>query len=149
MKKLLLIVLPLLILLGAGGGAAYYMFFMKEETVEAEPEPPPPPPDPELVALEPITVPVIRQGSVRKFVLLKITLQLKDQEGKEMAIVAMPRIRDESIRALHSYFASVPLDAPLSIPSIRKRLRRVVTASIGSAPLIKVLIEGIFEKRAG
>ncbi|MDJ0683330.1 MAG: hypothetical protein QNJ84_01370 [Alphaproteobacteria bacterium] len=149
MKKLLLILIPVLLLLGGGGAVVYFLYLKDELAANSEPEPPPPPPPPLLVPLESITIPVIRQGSIKKFVLLKITLQVKHQEGKELAIVAMPRIRDHSIRALHSFFASVPVDAPISIVSLKNRLRKVAAESIGTEPLVDVLIEGIYEKRGG
>lgn len=150
MKKLLLIVVPVLLLLGSGGGAAYYWFFiLNAEEEVAEPEPPPPPPDPELVPMDSLTIPVIRQGIVQKYVLLKVTLQLSDQDGKDMTLQVMPRIKDETYRELHSYFAAAPLDAPISIVAIKKRLRKVAVRNIGSSHLVDVLIEGIYEKRGG
>ena len=150
MKKLLLIVLPVLLLLGSAGGGAYYWFVLRVAAEEpAEPEPPPPPPDPELVQLDSITIPVIRQGAVQKYVLLKVTLQLADQDGKELALQVMPRIKDETYRALHAYFAAAPLDRPISIVALKNRLKKVAVRNIGSGPLVDVLIEGIYEKRGG
>ena len=148
MKKLLLIVIPVLLLFGSAGGAAYYWFVLKDASEEmAEPEPPPPPPDPELVQLDSLTIPVIRQGAVQKYILLKITLQLKDQDWKELALLVMPRIKEQTYLSLHDYFSAAPLDQPISIVAIKRRLRRVVEKSIGSENLVDVLIEGIYEKR--
>ena len=150
MKKLFLIVVPILLLLGGAGGGAYYWFVILpagEQT--AEPEPPPPPPDPELVQLDQMRIPVIRQGAVQKYVILKVTLQLADQDGKELAMQVMPRIKDETYHALHSYFSATPLDAPISIVAIKKRLRKVAVRNVGKGPLVDVLIEGIYEKRGG
>ncbi len=148
MKKLLLIIIPILLLLGSAGGAAYYWFVLKDATGEAEvAEPPPPPPDPELVQLDSLTIPVIRNGSVQKYILLKITLQLMDQDGKELALRVMPRIKEETYISLHDYFSAAPLDQPISIVAIKRRLRKIAEKNIGSENLVDVLIEGIYEKR--
>lgn len=148
MKKLFLIIIPVLLLFGSAGGAAYYWFVLKDATEEiAEPEPPPPPPDPELVPLDSLTIPVIRQGAVQKYILLKITLQVMDQDGKELAIQVMPRINEETFLSLHDYFAAAPLDQPISIVAIKRRLRKIAEKNIGSQNLVDVLIEGIYEKR--
>ncbi|WP_425405127.1 hypothetical protein [Hwanghaeella sp.] len=148
MKKLLLIIIPVLLLFGTAGGAAYYWFVLKDATEEpAEPEPPPPPPDPELVQLESLTIPVIRQGTVKKYILLKITLQVMDQDGKELANQVMPRIKEETYLSLHDYFSAAPLDQPISIVAIKRRLRKIAEKNIGSENLVDVLIEGIYEKR--
>ncbi len=150
MKKILLIVIPVLLLFGSAGGAAYYWFFLKDADPEmAEPEPPPPPPDPELVPMDSLTIPVIRQGTIKKYILLKITLQLADQDGKDLALKVMPRIKDETYRALHAYFAAAPLDEPISIVAMKRRLRKVAEKNLGSENLVDVLIEGIYEKRGG
>lgn len=148
MKKLLLIIIPILLLFGTAGGAAYYWFVLKDAGDEmAEPEPPPPPPDPELVQLDSLTIPVIRQGAVKKYILLKITLQVADQDGKEFALQVMPRIKEETYLSLHDYFSAAPLDQPISIVAIKRRLQKVVAKNIGSENLVDVLIEGIYEKR--
>ena len=149
MKKIL-ILLIVVILLSGGGFGAYYWFVLKDQQeVAAEPEPPPPPPPPQLVPIEPMTIPVIRQGSVRKYVLLKLTLQLVDQDFKDKAIVAMPRIKDQAFRDLHAFFAAVPVDNPISITAIKRRMRKVAAKNIGSEGVIDVLVEGIYEKRGG
>lgn len=148
MKKLLLIIIPVLLLFGTAGGAAYYWFVLKDAAEgPAEPEPPPPPPDPELVQLDSLTIPVIRQGAVRKYILLKITLQVVDQDGKELATLVMPRIKEETYLSLHEYFSAAPLDQPISIVAIKRRLRKIVEKNIGASNLVDVLIEGIYEKR--
>lgn len=148
MKKIIFIIIPVLLLLGSAGGAAYYWFVLKDAAPEnAAPEPPPPPPDPELVPLDSLTIPVIRNGAVQKYILLKITLQLMDQEGKELALRVMPRIKEETYISLHDYFSAAPLDQPISIVAIKRRLRKIAERNVGSDRLVDVLIEGIYEKR--
>lgn len=149
MKKFL--ILFVLVLLLAGGGFAAYVFLVPggDEILASEPEPPPPPPEPMLVPIDPMTIPVIRQGTVRKYVLLKLTLQLTDQDSKERAMVAMPRIKDETFRNMHAYFAGVPVDAPVSLAAIKRRIRTVAEQSLGKDSIVDVLVEGVYEKRSG
>ena len=149
MKKLILIVLPLLLLLAGGGGAAYYFLILAPAQENAEPEPPPPPPDPVLVELDGMTIPVIRQGSVRKYILVEVTLQVKDQEARQLARSVMPRLKDQMYSAMHKYFASLPLDAPISTNTIKKYIHKIAEKNLGPENFNRVLIEGVFEKKGG
>ena len=149
MKKLILIVLPLLLLLGGGGGAAYYFLVMKPAEETAEPEPPPPPVDPVLVEIDAMTIPVIRQGSVRKYVMVKVTFQVIDQDARQLTLTVMPRIKDQIYSALHRYFASIPLDAPISTQTIKKYISIIAEKNLGAENFNRVLIEGVYEKQGG
>ena len=149
MKKLLLFGIPLLLLLGVGGAGAYYFLYLEPGAETAEPEPPPPPADPILLAMDPMTIPVIRQGAVRKYVLVKLTLQVSDADARTLAAAVMPRIKDEAYTALHRYFASIPLDAPISTRAIKNRVSKIVLRNIGSEAFQRVLIEGVYEKQGG
>ena len=149
MKKLILIVLPLLLLLGGGGGGAYYFFVLKPAEENAEPEPPPPPPDPVLVEIDAMTIPVIRQGSVRKYVLVKVTLQVTDQDARQLARTVMPRLKDQMYSALHKYLASLPLDAAISTQTIKKYISKIALKNLGEENFNRVLIEGVYEKQGG
>lgn len=149
MKKFIFIVLPLLLLLGGGGGAAYYYFVLKPAEETAEPEPPPPPTDPVLVEIDAMTIPVIRQGSVRKYVLVKVTLQVVDRDTRQLALTVMPRVKDEMYSALHKYFASIPLDSPISTQTIKRAIAKIARKNLGAENFNRVLIEGVYEKQGG
>lgn len=146
---MILIVLPLLLLLGGGGGAAYYFLMMKPAEETAEPEPPPPPVDPVLVEIDAMTIPVIRQGSVRKYVMVKVTFQVADQDARQLTLTVMPRIKDQMYSALHRYFASIPLDAPISTQTIKKFISKIAVKNLGAENFNRVLIEGVYEKQGG
>jgi len=149
MKKIVLIVLPLLLLLG-GGGAGYYFMVLKPAAEEtAEPEPPPPPANPVLVEIDAMTIPVIRQGSVRKYVLVKVTLQVADRDARQLALTVMPRVKDQIYSALHKYFASIPLDSPISTQTIKRRIAKIARKNLGAENFNRVLIEGVYEKQGG
>lgn len=149
MKKLILIVLPLLLLLGGGGAGAYYFLVLKPAEQNAEPEPPPPPPDPVLVEIDAMTIPVIRQGSVRKYILVKVTLQVLDQDARQLTRTVMPRLKDQMYSAMHKYFASLPLDAPISTNTLKKYISKIARKNIGEENFNRVLIEGVYEKQGG
>lgn len=144
MKKLILIVLVLLLLAGGGGGA-YWWFFMRaaDETADA----PPPPPEPAVfVEMDALTIPVIRGGAVAKYVLLKLSLQVEDEGARQEVIDRMPRLQDAFLRDLHGYFASIPLDSPLNVRTVKRRLKRVCDRFVGAGVVQEVLIQGAFEK---
>lgn len=148
MKKIVLIVIPLLLLLG-GGGAAYFFLVLKPAEETAEPEPPPPPTNPVLVEIDAMTIPVIRQGSVRKYVLVKVTLQVVDRDARQLALTVMPRVKDQMYSALHKYFASIPLDAPISTQTIKRYIAKIARKNLGAENFNRVLIEGVYEKQGG
>ncbi|MEQ8449983.1 MAG: hypothetical protein RIB97_09895 [Nitratireductor sp.] len=145
MKKLILIVLILLLLAGGGGGA-YWWFFMRGADGAAAPEPPPPEPA-VFVEMEALTIPVIRGGAVAKYVLLKVSLEVEDEGAREAVVERMPRLKDAFLRDLHAYFASIPLDSPLNVRTVKTRLKRVADGIVGRGVVREVLIQGAFEKK--
>ena len=145
MKKLILIVV-LLLLLAGGGGGAYWWFFMRGGDPAAEEAPPPPEPA-VFVEMEPLTIPVIRGGAVAKYVLLKLSLEVEDAGAQQEVEERMPRLKDAFLRDLHAYFASIPLDSPLNVRTVKKRLQRVCDRTVGPGVVQEVLLQGAFEKK--
>ena len=146
MKKLIVIALVALLLLGGGGGA--YWWFMLRGAAEdvAEEAEEAPPPAPVYVDLAPLTVPVIRGGAVKRYVLLKVTLEVADEAAKATVEERMPLVMDRCLRALHKHFASIPVDAPLNVRTVKKRLRAAAGEVVAPALIEAVLIQGAFEK---
>ncbi len=147
MKKLIIIALGVLLLLGGGGGA-YWWFMLRgaAEDPAAQAEEAPPAPEPVYIDLAPLTVPVIRGGAVKRYVLLKVTLEVADEAAKATVEERMPLIMDRCLRALHKYFASVPVDAPLNVRAVKKRLRAAAGDVLAPDTIKAVLIQGAFEK---
>jgi flagellar FliL protein len=149
MKKLVIILILLLLLGGGLGGGAYWWFFMDGASLvlgDAEPEP-----EPEIpriyVEMNALTIPVIRGGAVAKYILLQISLEVPDESAREEVIDRMPRLQDAFLRDLHAYFASIPLDSPLNVRTVKQRLQRIADRKVGAGIVDEVLIQGAFEKK--
>ncbi|MCR9219585.1 MAG: hypothetical protein NXI21_05100 [Alphaproteobacteria bacterium] len=147
MKKLLIFGLLGLLLLGGGGGA-YWWFMLRDAGEEAAEAEPPPQDPPVFLELDSLTIPVIRSGSIVKYVLLKITLEVEDQGARDEVVDRMPRLKDAFLRDLHDYFASIPLDSPVNVRTVKQRLQRVADRQAGPGVVKDVLIQGAFEKRS-
>lgn len=147
MKKLLIFGLLGLLLLGGGGGA-YWWFMMRDAGEEAAEAEPPPQDPPVFLELDSLTIPVIRSGSIARYVLLKITLEVEDQGARDEVVDRMPRLKDAFLRDLHDYFASIPLDSPVNVRTVKQRLQRVADRQAGPGVVKDVLIQGAFEKKS-
>ena len=144
MKKII-IILVVLLLLGGGGGAAYFFLFMQDEEEMVEVAPLPEALD--TVPLSALSIPVIRQGRVAKYVMIKVELELMAGVSGEKILLAEPRLRDSCLRELHDYFASIPVEAPINIRTVKKRLMRAVRDVLGNESITEVLIQGVYEKK--
>ncbi|RED53370.1 hypothetical protein [Aestuariispira insulae] len=147
MKKLIIIMLILILLLGGGGGGAYYYLYVmnapEENVVEEAPLPPPP----EFEEMDSISIPVIRNGRVMKFVLLKTALELVDSDAREKVERYRPRLKDAYLRELHDYFSTVPVDKPINVRAVTARLMRASRHVLGRGVVTDILIQGVYEKK--
>lgn len=146
MKKVILILIILLVLGGGGGGTYYYMFMMEPEEIKPEDLPPPPPPV-FLKGMEGLTVPVIRNGQVVKFILINVTIELEDEIYVDLAESYIPKLQDQFLRSAHEYFAGTPIEKPISIRAVTKRLKRIAVKTLGTKVVKDVFIEGVFERK--
>src|SRR5690606_6124086 len=97
MKRRILLILPLLLLLLAGAGA-YALFGGGEAVAEVEVRDSPEPGI--FVDLDTISLPVFRDGRVRRLIGLAITIELAPGEDPERVAAALPRIEDAYITEL-------------------------------------------------
>jgi flagellar protein FliL len=91
--KLAIIIVVVLVLLG-GGGAAMWFLVLKEDTEEVAPK------EPEPIAatfleLDALNVPVIQDGKIQRYILLRVTLDMRDDEVRTLALSYMPKLRDK------------------------------------------------------
>jgi flagellar basal body-associated protein FliL len=143
--KLIIIIVVVLVLV-AGGGAATWFFVLGDPSAEAEEEVAPPV-DPVFVTLETLSVHVIRGGGVQKYIVLDVTLEVRDLAIKTLAENKMPKLRDVFINALNEYFTNLPsLKGTLNVPHIKKRLLKHSEKALGKDAVIDVLVQGVFER---
>ena len=149
MKRL--IVAGLAVLLIAGGGAAAWFFFLKAAPGDNVRDVHDTAGKPEFLDIDSLSVPVIRDGRVQKYVLLRLTLEMKDAKAKNIAKDAMPLVKDTFLNDLHGYFADQPpsengVDG-IDVRVVKARLMRVSDRLFGPGMVVNVLIQGAFERQ--
>jgi flagellar basal body-associated protein FliL len=141
--KLIIIIVAVIVIV-AGGGAATWFFVLADPDAKDEP---PPVVDPIFLELETLSVHVIRGGGVQKYIVLDITLEMRDAGAKSLAEQKMPKLRDVFIGALNEYFTNLPsLKGGLNVSHIKKRLLRHSEKALGKDAVIDVLVQGVFER---
>lgn len=140
-----LIIILVGVVLALGGGAAWYFLFrdvdgkVAEEVVM--------PADPLFVVMEPLSMHVIRGGGVQKYIVLNLTLEMRDAESKALAENKMPKLRDVFIDAMTRYYANLPsLDDGVNVKAVKSRLIEASGSAIGNDRIIDVLIQSVFER---
>ncbi|MTI09625.1 hypothetical protein [Curvivirga aplysinae] len=148
MKKIL-IILIILLLLGGGGGAAYFFLFMGDDadTPPVPEELPPPPPPVFLDGMEGLTIPVIRNGQVVKFILINVAVELTEEQYVPLAQSYIPKLQDQFLRSTHAYFAGMPIEKPVNVRAIANRLKKIAKETLGTKVVKDVFVEGIFERK--
>ena len=144
MKVIIIIVVVVLIVIGGGGAAWYFLFRDSEQTALEEIAGPA---DPEFLKMETLSVHVIRGGGVRKYIIIDITLEMRDSAARSLADQKMPKIRDVFIGALNEYFTNLPsMKAGLNMKRIKQRLLENSAKAVGKNAVRDVLIQGLFER---
>ena len=106
--------------------------------------------DPEFVPIPSLSVPIIREGRVEKYVFLTVTLEMIDSDAKDVAELYVPRIKDAFFRSLFAYFGSLRPGTPgMNIRSVKARLMHAGKRAIGDNKIKAVLIQNAFEQDAG
>ena len=149
MKKKLIIVIVLLLALG-GGGAGAYMVLTKgdAEAVDLEAVA-----DslgnkvPEFVELDPLIVPVIREGRVSQHLTVSIIVQVDSDPKVDLISAARRQLLDGYLTELHALYSHrIVQDNPDPIPLLRKRLLTVSRELLGKETVDRVLVTVIGRK---
>lgn len=143
--KLVIIIVVIVVLLLGGGGAWYFLFRDVDATPKKEVVMPP---DPIFVKMDPLNMDVIRGGVVQKYIVLKMTLEMRDEESEKIAENNMAKIRDVFISAINEYYANLPsLKDPVNVKAVKSRLLEASARAIGEGRVKSVLIQGVFEHK--
>ena len=149
MKKKLIIVIVLLLMLG-GGGAGAYMILTKgdAEAVDLQEVA-----DslgnkvPEFVELDPLIVPVIREGRVSQHLTVSIIVQVDSDPKVDLIYAARRQLLDGYLTELHALYSHrIVQDNPDPIPLLRKRLLTVSRELLGQETVDRVLVTVIDRK---
>ncbi len=145
--KLIIILIVIVVLAIGGGGVWFFMFRDVDAPVEEVVEMPP---DPIFVALEPLSMHVLRGGGVRKYIVLNMTLEMRDEEARALAENKMPKLRDVFIGSMNEYYSNLPsLEDSVNVTAVKKRLIEASTKAIGDGRVTGVLIQSVFERDGG
>ena len=149
MKKRLIIIIVLLLVLG-GGGAGAYMFLAKGDAEAVGLE------DvavslsnevPEFVELDPLIVPVIREGRVSQHLTVSIIVQVDSDPKVDLIYAARRQLLDGYLTELHALYSHrIVQDNPDPIPLLRKRLLTVSRKLLGKEVVDQVLVTVIDRK---
>ena len=105
------------------------------------------PPGPIFLKLETFSLHVIRDGGVRKYIVLNLTLELRDADSKALAEQKMPKLRDVFIASINEYFTNLPsLKNSVNMKTVKRRLRNISAKAIGKGRVIGVLVQSVFER---
>jgi len=151
MKKLA-ILLVLLLLLGGAGGAGWWFFLREQpeagsaEAVEEE----------SLIRatrvlrLDPIILPVIREGQVMLHVTVVVVIELvKAVPLTELRVFSQP-LRDSMLSELHGMYAiRYVQERGYDLPMVRERLSQAAERVLGAGSVNRVMLEDVNKRALG
>ncbi|MBF0128869.1 MAG: hypothetical protein HQL33_02635 [Alphaproteobacteria bacterium] len=155
MKRVIVIVVLLLILL-LGTGVflvlsnlvpqtllPYLTFLPPSMTAPAE-EKPPPPVRKTLVQMDPLTVPLIREGKLRGQVAFELQLEVKHSDHERIR-QEMARIRDVYLNELADFLPDHMAGRRTpDLILVKARLMRVSDKEFGKGTILRILLDNIF-----
>lgn len=158
MKKIIIIVVVILLL--AGGGAAAFFFLQQKETSTAAGEAgeagqeqaagdAKKKGDPNYLDMENLAIPVIRNRRIEKHVILKVSLEMMDDDALEESKPYMPRLKDAFIKDLYDYYSYQSPGQKINTEAIKIRLKVAGDKVVGQGKIRKVLIQAAFQRSAG
>ena len=150
MNRTVVIILVALLVIAGSGGAVWYFFLQAEAPVVAEQKKAQKASleVPEFVDIENLSIPVIREGRVEKYITISVSLEMADKESKVLADEAFPRLKDAIFRDLHSYFSMQQASsAGLNVSQVKARLLWAADRAIGKGRVKQVIIQGAYERK--
>ncbi len=151
MKKLA-ILLVLLLLLGGVGGAGWWFFlreqpeagsaeaFEEEKLVRAT----------RVIRLDPIILPVIREGQVMLHITVVVVIELAEAIPLEALRVLSQPLRDNMLSELHGMFAiRYVQERGYDLPMVRARLGEAAEQVLGAGSVIRITLEDVNKRSFG
>ena len=147
MKKWISIALAAFLLVAGSGGAAWYFLFKEEfgETAEAMLAPLTAQ-EPEIMEMKALSIPVIRNGELQKYILINVSLELDSADSRVFVYSRMAKLEDAFFRDLHGYFGSVADTSRVNVRLLTVRLKRQAIKVLGKDRLRRVHIIGAYER---
>ncbi len=134
-KKGIVIALAAVLLLGGGGGAAYLLLGGGDLSLA------PAEPNPGYVDFASLSKPVVRDGRLRHYVHLAVTLELFDEDDVDLVEDQVPALRDAFLRALHrAPEAGGAAPGEPDLDDIKARLLEIANQVAGAGVVRAVLV---------
>ena len=135
-KKAIVIALAVVVLLLGGGGGATYLLLGGGGPASAPAEP-----NPGYVDFASLSKPVIRDGRLRHYVHLAVTLELFDEDDVALVEDKVPALRDAFLRALYrAPEAGGTAPGEPDLDDIKARLLEIANQVAGEGVVRAVLV---------
>jgi len=102
--------------------------------------------EPEIMEMQALSIPVIRNGELQKYILINVSLELDGPESRVFVYSRMAKLEDAFFRDLHGYFGSVADTSKVDVRLLTVRLFRQAKRVLGGDRLKKVHIIGAYER---
>jgi flagellar FliL protein len=141
MKRLVILLVLILVLAGAGAGG--WWFFLRDDggvaEVEREPEP-----GMDFVKVDPLSLPVIREGRVVRHVTVILTLEVPEGGANRVVFKSMRQLQDAYIHELHSlYSRRFAWEHNRLIHFVKRRILAASEKVLGPDIVHEVVVQGI------
>jgi len=155
MKIVIILVLVILLLGGGMVGASVVAPDVMRPILEplglVEPADPNAEPEPEVFEtakfpLDIMSIPIIENDAPSAFLILEMTLVVKQDEGQILVQRNIPRIKDAIIRYVLSLSAIDDRPALTNLDFLKQRLITVINRTIGSEVVVGILFVNVFER---
>ena len=150
MNRIVIIIIAIFVIVGAGGAVWY--FFMQadapiedqtgenESSLEVS----------EFIDIENLSIPVIREGRVDRYIMISVSLEMRDQDSKALGDEAFPRLKDAAFSQLYSYFSMQKSgESGINVGQVKARLLWAAERAIGKGHVRQVIIQGAYERKGG
>ena len=150
MNRIVIIIIAILVIAGAGG-AIWYFFMQADAPIEDQTgENKSSLEESEFVDIENLSIPVIREGRVDRYILISVSLEMRDQDSKALGDEAFPRLKDAVFSQLYSYFSVQQSgQSGINVAQVKARLLWAAERAIGKGHVRQVIIQGAYERKGG
>lgn len=148
MNKIVIIVIAVLVIAGCGGAVYYFLELAEAPEVPEAKQEEESLEEAEFVDIENLSISVIREGRVDRYITISVSLEMRDKDAKALGDEAFPRIKDAVFHDLHSYFSMQPSDQTgINVNQVKSRLLWAVERAIGRGKVRQVIIQGAYERK--
>ena len=148
MNRIVIIIIAIFVIAGAGG-AIWYFFMQADAPIEDQSgENKSSFEESEFVDIENLSIPVIREGRVDRYILISVSLEMRDQDSKALGDEAFPRLKDAVFSQLYSYFSVQQSgQSGINVAQVKARLLWAAERAIGKGHVRQVIIQGAYERK--